>query len=311
MKKVLFVLMAVFTVFTINSCRDENQQGNEDKVNASFSFKVDRDTDFIEKAVGETNNLKLNIKPNYKFEYTPMYIKYTGDKKGVLKMDSITLEQNKEYEVKNAENILKYVANEEGEHNLKVTLKNGKNQEVVEEFKLKYGISEFDVKLEGGTGDFYQGQTISYIGKITPKANTDTKGFTIKFNSYEGTIKLSDLDIEMGKEYPITDISNFRIATISKKSGASKISYTIKNSTVSKDFEIQQEVKARTLTVNLFSVTPNSVTPTNNFTLKAIVQKNPVSDNREIKIKTWISEADNGDFEGIEVLPAKQKKTAV
>ncbi|WP_454058935.1 TraQ conjugal transfer family protein [Elizabethkingia ursingii] len=299
MKKLLLLLMAVFTVFTINSCRDEIQGKDEDKNNAQFSFKVERDTDFIEKAVGETNDIKLNIKPNYKFEASKMYIKYTGDKNGVLKMDSITLEQNKEYEVKKTDNILKYTANEEGTHKLKITLTNDRKQSVTEEFELKYAISDFQVNFTPPTGEYYQGQNVTFVGKIIPAKNTNTKGYSIKFNSFDGGIKLNDVSVELGKEYSLPDLNNLSISLNSKKVGQQKLSYTIKNTTVSRDLELNIDVKARQLTIQSLDIQPRNVVPNTEISLVGVLNKTPVKDNNTIKYKTWISRATNNNISGI------------
>ncbi|WP_454058944.1 TraQ conjugal transfer family protein [Elizabethkingia ursingii] len=299
MKKLLLLLMAVFTVFTINSCRDEIQGKDEDKNNAQFSFKVERDTDFIEKAVGETNDIKLNIKPNYKFEASKMYIKYTGDKNGVLKLGDLVLEQNKDYEVKNADNILKYTANEEGTHKIKVVFTNDRKQSVTEEFELKYAVSDFQVKLEGGVGDFFQGVDAVFNGKITPSKNSDTKGYIIKFNSFDGIVKLNDVQTELGKEYNLPNLDNFQISLNSKKVGAQKLSYTIKNSTVSRDLEAQINVKAREITIQSIDLKPSKVDVNTELTLAGFISKT-LNKGTPIKYKTWISSSSNNNLLGID-----------
>ncbi len=297
MKKILFILLASFTLLFINSCK---QDGNwDDNDGGAYTFKVERDTDFVEKAVGETNDLKLNIKPAYRFDAVKMYIKYTGDKNGVLKLGDLVLEQNKDYEVKNADNILKYTANEEGEHKLKITLTNDKKQSVTEEFSLKYAVSDFKVDVVTGSTEYYQGQEINYPVKITPAKNTDTKGYFIKFNTYEGVIKFNGVKVDLGKEYEILNIDNFSISTITSKAEQGKLTYTIKNKTTSRDLEIQQNIKKRELNIESMNVQPQSVVPNTEISLVGIIKKAPIKDNNSIKYKTWITEATDNNLTGI------------
>lgn len=297
MKKILFILLASFTLLFINSCK---QDGNwDDNDGGAYTFKVERDTDFIEKAVGESNDLKLNIKPAYRFDAVKMYIKYTGDKNGVLKLGDLVLEQNKDYEVKNADNILKYTANEEGTHKLKVILTNDKKQSVTEEFELKYAVSDFKVDVTTGSTEYYQGQEINYPVKITPAKNTDTKGYTIKFNTYDGTIKYNGVQVELNKEYPINDINNFSISTITSKAGQGKLTYSIKNSTVTRDLELIQTIKQRQLNIESMDIQPNNVPPNTEISLVGIIKKAPIKENNNIKYKTWVTSATNNNLTGI------------
>lgn len=299
MKKILFILLASFTLLFINSCK---QDGNwDDNDGGTYTFKVERDTDFIEKAVGESNDLKLNIKPAYRFDAVKMYIKYTGDKNGVLKLGDLVLEQNKDYEVKNADNILKYTANEEGTHKLKIILTNDKKQSVTEEFELKYAVSDFQISLTGGTTDYYQGQTVTYTGKITPAKNTDINGYTIKFNSYDGkTVLLNNVPSELGKEYNLNDINNFTVSTISDKPGQLKLTYTVKNKTTSRDLELQQNIKQRELTFESINLSKSITEPNTDLNIVGILKKTQILPvNKTIKYKTWVTSATNNETDGV------------
>ncbi|UTG66783.1 DUF3872 domain-containing protein (plasmid) [Elizabethkingia anophelis] len=300
MKKTIFIILTTISLFIFNSCRSDGDWG-DNQTNGQFGFKVERDKDFQEKAVGETTDLKFNIKANYDFATVPMKIKYTGDLDGVLKLGDIVLEQNKEYDLKNPDNILKYTGNVNGTHKLKISVKNSKDQSQTEEFELKYAVSDFQVNLTGGNSNQnYQGQDIIYTGKITPAKNTDTKGYIIKFNTYSaGTIKFNGVAAELGKEYPINDISSFTVTTNSTKSGSQNMGYTIKNSTVSRDFEIQQNILARTIAFdNEPTISKTLLSVNEDLSIIGIVKKNP-SDNSTIFYKTWISSATNGATDGI------------
>ena len=64
MKNVFLLLMAFISLNFINSCRED---GDWEKANESFSYTVERDKNYIEKGVGEANQLTFNINPNYNF----------------------------------------------------------------------------------------------------------------------------------------------------------------------------------------------------------------------------------------------------
>lgn len=299
MKKIFFLFATILSLTTINSCRSDGDWGdNQD--NAQYGFSVERDKDFQEKAVGESTDFKFNIKANYDYSTLPMVIKYTGDLNGVLRLGDLVLEQNKEYDLKNAVNMLKYTGNEAGTHKLKISVKNSKEQSRTEEFEFKYAVSDFQVNLTGGTGEYYQGQEISYIGKITPAKNTDTKGYTIKFNVFDGTIKYNGVLAELGKEYPINDINNFSVSAITSKVGQQKLTYTIKNTTVSRDLELQINAKARQLVIESMDIQPRSVVPNTQVSLVGIIKKTPIKDNNTIKYKTWITSATDNNVNGIQ-----------
>ena len=299
MKKIFFLFATILSLTTINSCRSDGDWGdNQD--NAQYGFSVERDKDFQEKAVGESIDFKFNIKANYDYSTLPMVIKYTGDLNGVLRLGDLVLEQNKEYDLKNAVNMLKYTGNEAGTHKLKISVKNSKEQSRTEEFEFKYAVSDFQVNLTGGTGEYYQGQEISYIGKITPAKNTDTKGYTIKFNVFDGTIKYNGVLAELGKEYPINDINNFSVSAITSKVGQQKLTYTIKNTTVSRDLELQINAKARQLVIESMDIQPRSVVPNTQVSLVGIIKKTPIKDNNSIKYKTWITSATDNNVNGIQ-----------
>ncbi|WP_454060770.1 TraQ conjugal transfer family protein [Elizabethkingia ursingii] len=298
MKKTFFIFLSILSLFLFNSCRSDGDWGNN-QTNGQFGFTVERDKDFQEKAVGETTDIKFNIKANYDFATVPMVIKYSGDLNGVLKLGDLVLEQNKEYELKSASNILKYTGNEAGTHKLKISAKNAKDQSQTEEFELKYAVSDFKVDVTTGSTEYYQGQEINYPVKITPAKNTDTKGYFIKFNAYDGVVKLNGVQVDLGKEYEIINIDNFSISTTTSKAGQGKLTYTIKNKTTSRDLEIQQNIKKREINIESMNVQPQSVVPNTEISLVGIVKKAPIKDNNNIKYKTWITEATDNNLTGI------------
>lgn len=297
MKKILFILLAGIG-FILNSCREDGDWGN-DQTDSQFTYTIDRDKDFSEKAVGEVTELKFNIKSNYDYSTIPMVLKYTGDLDGILKLGDVILEQNKEYDLVNPNNVLRYTGNTSGTHNLKISTKNSKGNTDTQEFALKYAVSDFQVSFSGGSGDYYQGQDVTYQGKITPAKNTDTKGYTIKFNTFNGKVKFNGVDASLGQEYSINDLNNLNVTLNSSVVGTQKLTYTIKNTTVSRDLELIANVKPRQLTIESMSVQPTSVAPNTQISLVGIIKKLPIKDNNNIKYKTWISSATDNNVNGI------------
>ena len=64
MKNIFVLFIALFSLTLFNSCRDD---GDEWKENGQFAFTIERDNNFIEKAVGEVNSFKFNVNPTYNY----------------------------------------------------------------------------------------------------------------------------------------------------------------------------------------------------------------------------------------------------
>lgn len=298
MKNIFFILLTCFSIFSLNSCREDGEWGNEN--GGQFGFTIERDATFIEKAVGETNQLKFNIKPSYDFASIATTFKFTTSLNGTLKLNGETLVANKEYTFTTKDNIFEYIGNVAGTHDLKISVKNSKGASKVEDFELKYSISEFTHTYTGGSGDIYQGDNTSYLMKISPGQGQPTTGYEIKFNSYNGTIKLNGVTAQTGQFYSLPNIDNFTTALSTNQAGQGALSYTIKNSTVEKDYTIQQNVIARKIIVESMNINNNAVTPNSQLSLSGVITKSPQTTNNEVKYKTWISSASNGNTSGIQ-----------
>ena len=139
MKKTLKLLTTLFAIafiaFTFNSCSDDGDW-EEGTNGGQFGFTIERDDFFIEKAVGETNQIKFNIKPNYNFETVATSFKFTTNQNGVLKLNGTTLNPNQEYTFTNKDNIFEYTGNAAGDHVIKISVKNAKGASKDEEFSL-------------------------------------------------------------------------------------------------------------------------------------------------------------------------------
>lgn len=298
MKKLLLLFCSLLFLFNCQSDRDF-----EDQNSAQFGFTVERDENFIEKAVGETNQLKFNIKPNYNFSSLETSVKFTTNLDGVLKLNSEVLNANQKYTLTSQENIFEYVGNVSGTHQLKFTVQNSKGFSVEESFELKYSISEFALTYVGGTADIYQGDETNYLMKIIPGAGQLSSGYQIRFNDYNsnnGSIKLNGVDAQTGQFYPLPNIDNFNILLKTNKIGQGALNYTLKNSTVSKDYDIQQTIIARQIVVESMNINSTSVVPNSPMSLIGIVKKAPVTSNSSVSYKTWISSASNNNMAGIQ-----------
>lgn len=299
MKNTFLMLMAFVSISLIfNSCR---QDGDWDNVGADrYSFTIERDKDFIEKGVGEKNQLTYNINPSYKFEAFEMKFKYTSTLNGILSLNGVVLEQNKEYTLTKQNNIFEYVGNVSGTHNVKIITTNSKGYTKTEDFELKYGVSEFTHTFQGGTGDIYQGEASYYTMKIVPGQGQPTTGYKIKFVSYTGEIKMNDIAVQTGQEYDLPNIDNFKITLTTSQVGQGVLHYTLKNATVSKDFSTLQDIKKRQILVESMNINSTSVAPNTNMSLIGVIKKSPIAPNNTIQYKTWISASSNNNTSGIQ-----------
>lgn len=298
MKKLLFILLAFFSVFALNSCREDGDWGNDNE--GQFGFTIERDANFIEKSVGEANSLKFNLVTNYDFATVPTKFKFTTNLNGALSLNGQTLVANQEYSFTTKDNIFQYVGNVSGSHQLKISVKNDKGASKEEEFELNYGVSEFAHTFTGGTAPIYQGDETNYLMKITPGSGQPTTGYQIKFNTYVGTVKLNGVTATLGQFYPLPNIDNFSVATTTNQSGNGALFYTIKNTTVSADYSIQQNILPRTITVESMNINNLNPAPNSPLSLIGVIKKTPITSNTVVQYKTWISSASNNNTAGIQ-----------
>ena len=298
MKNIFFILLTCFSIFSLNSCREDGEWGNEN--GGQFGFTIERDATFIEKAVGETNQLKFNIKPSYDFASIKTSFKFTTNLNGTLKLNGQTLVANQEYNFTSKENIFEYVGNVAGNHELKISVKNEKGASKEEDFTLPYSISDFSHTNVGGSGPIYQGMETVYVMKIVPGSGQPTTGYQIKFNTYDGQVKLNGVAATLGTWYNIVNIDNFTTSLQTNTAGQGKLTYSIKNSTLSKDYEIQQTIIARQITIESMNFSPTNISINTQISLSGIVVKSPVNPNTSIQYKTWISSASNSNLNGIQ-----------
>lgn len=299
MKKGLkYLLVAIVSVLMLNSCREDGDWSNNNE--GIFGFTIERDTDYIEKALGEKNQLKFNVKSKYDFTSVPMKFKYTTSLKGSLILNGQELDANKEYTLTNANNIFEYVGNEAGEHTLKISLKNDKGASLTEEYSLKYATQDFQVDIDKQTGEIFQADLTSYIVKISPTKKDENSKYYIKFNSYDGEIQFNGVPAEINKEYPIHNIEYFTIGLVTNKIGRQRLDYTIRNNSVKRNLEIQQDIISRKIEILGVSISNENVLPKTYMSLVGIISKSPKTGNNTIKYKTWISSATNNNLKGIE-----------
>lgn len=302
MKNLFYLIIAFLTLtFTFNSCESDGDWENSN--GGQFGFKIQRDDYFIEKSVGEANQLKFNVISNYDFSSIPMKIKYTTSLNGTLSLGNTNLLPNTEYTLTNKDNILTYVGSVQGTHEVKIVATNDKGISKEEIFNLKYGVSEFAHTYTGGTADIYQADETNYLMKIVPSAGQPSTGYQIKFNDYNsnnGTIKLNGVSVQTGQFYPLPNINDFNIILATNKIGQGALQYTIKNATVSKDYTIQQTILGRQIVVESMNINSNAVIPNTQMSLIGVVKKSPITGNSTVSYKTWISAASNNNMAGIQ-----------
>lgn len=282
----------------MNSCREDGEWGNNE--GGQFGFSIERDKDFIEKAVGEENQLKFNIIPKYDFGAVKTVFKFTTNLNGVLKLNDEVLKQNQEYSFTSEKNTFQYTGNISGVHELKISVKNDKGAAGEEVFSLPYAISEFTHTFNGGTGPIFQGEETAYLMKIIPGSGQPTTGYQIKFNTYPGEVKLNGISASLDQWYPLNNIESFTTSLTTHKAGQDKLTYSIRNSTITKDYEIQQNVQARTITIESLNYSPADIAVNSQVQISGIVNKSPSNTNTTIQYKTWISSASNSNLNGIQ-----------
>lgn len=299
MRNLFYLIIAFFSLtFTLNSCEDDGEW--DDLSGGQFGFKIERDDYFIEKSVGEANQLKFNVVSNYDFTSVPMKIKFTSSLNGTLQLGTVNLQPNTEYTLSNKDNFLTYVGNVAGNHEVKITATNEKGVSKEEVFSLQYGVSEFTHTYTGGTADIYQGDETPYLMKIVPTSGQPSTGYEIKFNSYNGNIKLDGVSVQTGQFYTLPSIDNFTVTLASNQVGQGALDYTIKNNTVQSNYNIQQTIIARKIVIESMNINSLSVLPNSQMSLIGVIKKTPVTSNTSIKYKTWISSSSNNNTSGIQ-----------
>ncbi|RNA63936.1 hypothetical protein D1631_00045 [Chryseobacterium nematophagum] len=299
MKKYLFILLTALGAIFFNSCAKDGDW-EDGRTGGQFGFTIERDDNFIEKGIGEVNQLKFNIQTNYDFSMIKTSFKYTTSLNGSLKLNGQLLNANQEYNFTSKNNIFEYIGNVSGTHNLKFTVKNSKGSSKEEEFSLPYSISEFTHTYTGGTAEIFQGDDTQYLLKILPGAGQPTTGYEIKFNSYSGTVKLNGVTATMGQYYILPNIDNFNLTLNTNVAGQGAVHYTIKNNTVSKDYSIQQTVTQRQITLESMNINSTTVPSNTVMSIVGVVKKTPITGNLNVQYKTWISSASNNNTNGIQ-----------
>lgn len=283
--------------FSLQNCREDGNWGKD----ATFPFTIDRDESFNELSIGEENNIKFNIVSDYDFSSIPIYVKFTNTSNGVLTLAGQELTPNQEYQLQNKNNIFKYIGNEQGTHKLKFYVRNSKEYTQEEEFKLPYAVSDFTHTKEGGNATIYQGDEINYTMKVVPNDANDTEGYKIRFNApFNGEfIKLNQNEINIGEWYDIDNINQFVTTFKTNQAGSVSLNYSIKNNTVSHDYQIQQNVEQREIIVQSMTINTNAISVGGTLNLIGVIVQNPTTTNNNVEYKTWISSASNGNTAGI------------
>lgn len=294
MKKLFYLCIVMLSLGTIiNSCRDNS----EIDVNQGFTFKVERDVDFVEKALREVNNIKFNVITDYDFSKVPHFFKFTTNGQGSLSLNGERLEPNKEYSLKTYNNNFEYIGNEQGVHTLKIIVRNDRGHSKTEEFSLSYGISDFTISVVEPANQIYQGQKADYILRVRGARKTG-KPYYIRFDRYEGEeITLNGDVVQKGQFYPIQerDLDNIRLSLKSNRAGRNVLSYTLKNETVSRERnEVVQEILPRKINIFNIEVEKSVLDIGDQLKIVGVISKIPNEGNKAISYRTWVSKGLNG-----------------
>lgn len=301
MKRVILLFIAIVFAWFVG-CVKEAELPPLD-----FKFAVDSPNEsFADKGVNEAVTLSFEVKADYYFSKVPMKYKIETDKDASISVGEKNILPNEIYTLENPKLSLSYVGKVAGQHNVKIIFFNGdtKKDRVTKEFKLKY--VEYDYTLEelSGKHAVFQGESIDFEYKLTPKNGEDDGNYTITFKSYdEADVKLEKSKvlfngevITLNKSYAITDLSKFVIGVRPFHFGSKFLKYVIKNKTGQREGAIALEVKQNTLQVSgdLDKVPVGYKGEVINFVGK--IKKEPLHV-RSFKYKTVLTEGTPGGVE--------------
>lgn len=180
MKNMGVTFLAFLLLFI--SCREDSTITDD---SAQFSFKVERDYNFIKKNVGDLNTLKMNIMPDYAFSSLDTSFSFSSDKNGVLKLNGNTLNPNTEYELISQNNIFEYIGTEQGIHNLKFIIKNSKGFSKEEIFELEY-VQVPDFNFSANATSTEKDINMSDVITVVLDGGNTTQSFHVKAELMDG-----------------------------------------------------------------------------------------------------------------------------
>lgn len=277
--KTLICLVAITMLFT--QCKKEKK--------VDYSFTIERDKEFAERALNEITTIKFNVKPDYDFAKIPMKYKVNYKQNaGVLMLNGIIVEDNSEYVLRNQENTFEYKGIKEGRNAFTITAINGKGVSVAEDFAINYATTDFNVTHTPvkPNATVWQGEEYSYIIKIkqenTSKPSND---YQIFFEEFDGSIVFMGEPVKVNTWYQIVgDISNCLTTIKTNQTGNVSLKYKVKNSTTLRDgYTIVQKVDKREIKIVSLSISDTVfIQNTNRHSIEGQIKKEPNSDNKNV-----------------------------
>lgn len=302
MKKVR-LLLVLATLLGMVACNKDGDWGNDSR-EEMFGFVVERDAEFPEQALNKTTYIKTKIKANYKFDKIPMEVKVNYRQGGSsLSLNGIKLEDNTAYLITNSENTFEYVGKTEGSHNFVIIFINDKGVKKEEEFRVNYAISDFNILQPIPTNpnqEVWQGDEYSYNIKIDPtNPSKPINDYEIKFDVFDGEVKMNGNPIVADRWYPIFNLSNNLISMKSNGHGNVFLNFSVKNGTTERNSFITQRVKQREININSLDISDSLILlGSNNNRVFGHISKKPATTNN-IFYKTWLSNYQSGYSSGI------------
>lgn len=202
MKYLLIIFVCLGTLF---SCRSDSQNDPLPKTTEDFSIKIQGENNFLEKTVGNLNNIKLDLMINYDFKKIKTYFKFSNNLSGILKLNGNIIEPGKEYVFSNTDNTFEYTGSITGEHDLKFAIYNEKGIEAKKDFKISYNQYP-TVTFNGSTSaniefsyDYTSGKSLFWFGgfsRLFKVQTTDNAYITSVKYIFNYTIKAPALNSE-------------------------------------------------------------------------------------------------------------------
>lgn len=173
------------------------------------------------------------------------------------------------------------------------------------EFTIKVTNNDFNIEQKTNTNldNIFQGGSVDVDVEVKEELSTSEE-YQIQFTSFDPNdvylektkVKFNSLDIQLNKWYPVNKGSINKIILNPYYFGDKKLIYQIKNSTYTKQKELELNVKKTTISLQNLSLRySNNIYINEPFKLMGKVEKT-YPEHKNVEFKTWLSLGDSNDI---------------
>ena len=173
------------------------------------------------------------------------------------------------------------------------------------EFTIKVTNNDFNIEQKTNTNldNIFQGGSVDVDVEVKEELSTSEE-YQIQFTSFDPNdvylektkVKFNSLDIQLNKWYPVNKGSINKIILNPYYFGDKKLIYQIKNSTYTKQKELELNVKKTTISLQNLSLRySDNIYINEPFKLMGKVEKT-YPEHKNVEFKTWLSLGDSNDF---------------